>query len=88
MMGEDPFDYDNRQLLYAALNEAMVVFSEDQVVIDALNVFKENTLPINRKIIPVIRAMAEAAEVDIDQFDDLYLTRPFSPPTTFAPTEG
>ena len=69
--GGDPF---------SAANEAAVVFGDHKDVVDKLKKAKRLAGNNVKELIPLIRAMAVAAKVNLDAFDDNYLLTAFSPP--------
>ena len=70
-------DHPQRVNLTAAMNEAVVVFGEDNDVVDKLQMFKRN-LGNAANYPPLIRAMAEASDLSIGEFDNDFLMRPFT----------
>ena len=64
---------------YTALNQASVVFSDDEHVLEALRVFDRN-VHNTENLTDVLRAMAVAADVeDSYHFEDEKLMQPFGP---------
>ena len=61
----------------AALNEAVAVFGDNEDVVDKLKVLKRN-LAVGTNLLPLLRAMALAAEVKLDAYDDEFLLTPFT----------
>ena len=63
---------------FRTLNEAYIVFANDQEVLDALEALRTTRGNDGELIAAVIKRMAEAAGVPIT-LDDAFLTRPMTP---------
>lgn len=70
---------------FIALNEIFIVYAKDQQVIAALNKMHEELgLPgrLSDNIVTLTKAMANAAKVPLNQLNDEFITRPFTPRST------
>ncbi|MCY3824885.1 MAG: hypothetical protein OXG62_13580 [Nitrospinae bacterium] len=69
---------------FIALNEIFVVYAKDQQVIAALKKMHEELRVSDRlsdNIVTLTKAMAKAAKVPINDLNDEFITRPFTPPS-------
>ena len=66
----------DREPLFTALNEAFLVFSDDELVVAELKAMLKATEKTTR-LVPVMKAMAKAAKVHV-HFDDEFLNTPFT----------
>ena len=73
---EDLHTHPQRVELAAALNEAVAAFGDDREVAHKLRALKSDQK--GDSFLPVIRAMAVAAKLPLDEFDDAFLKSPFS----------
>ena len=64
------------QELAAAINEAIIIFGDDESVRENLQDLKRHLS--DEYIVPLVRAMAAASEVDLTGYDDEFLKAPFS----------
>ena len=68
---------------FVAMNEALVVFSKDRVVLDALRVLQAGVGQPGRladNIVTLVKAMADACGLAVN-LNDSFIERPFTPPT-------
>ena len=68
---------------FVALNEIFVVYAEHPQVIAALKKMHEELGTKNRlvdNILTLTKAMAKAAEVPVQELNDEFIARPFTPP--------
>ena len=65
---------------FIALNEIFVVYAKDQQVIAALKKMHEEPGRLSDNIVTLTKAMALAAKVPINDLNDEFITRPFTPP--------
>ena len=68
--GDEPF---------IALNEAWVVFANHSTVVDALREMRVSPNQSSAHIVSIIKAMAEASNISLEGFDEVYLEYPFVP---------
>ena len=69
---------------FIALNEIFVVYAKDQQVIAALKKMHEELRLSDRlsdNIVTLTKAMAKVAKVPINDLNDEFITRPFTPPS-------
>ena len=64
---------------FVALNEALVVYAEFPQVMEALTDIN-NGKGLSRNIVDLVRAMAMAANLSIDNLNDEFIEHPFTPP--------
>ena len=67
---------------FIALNEIFIVYADHATVISALKKMHENLAVPNRMsddLISLVKAMAKAAKVPINQLNDDFFLRPFTP---------
>lgn len=79
--------YGSKAEPLTALNEAVAVFANDATVVEKLLDFKRNA-GRSELLVPLFRAMADSAEVNLEPFDDDFLITPFTagnPTTTHPP---
>lgn len=69
-------EHPQRADLVAALNGAVAAFGDDKEVANALRVLKAEKRADD--YLAVIKAMSVAAKLPLDEFDDAFLTTPFS----------
>ena len=68
---------------FIALNEASIVYEGFPKVTGALNLLRREPTEegsLSRSIVAIVRAMAEAAEISVQDLDDCSIERPFTPP--------
>jgi len=69
---------------WVALNETAVAFADDERVMERLREFHDRIQEGFKSyhLVPLVKAMAEAANLPADELDCMLIEHPFTPPTS------
>ena len=84
LTSNDPVPLQPGREPFVALNEALVVYSKDRAVLDALRTMRAGLGQPGQladNIVTLVKAMADVCGLTVN-LNDSFIDRPFTPPTT------